>query len=277
MLQPRQRRFIYAASFVYGLTIVDGQSFISPSVGLQFFALLANRAFGRDLLLVNSCLLAIGLVLARIGWIPQLEAGLFHLYVGVTALTIFAALFAIVKTKRVLTHWKPVLAACTFLTIATSTYFTVPILSMTNPPVNWANTRTVEGFLHALTRGQFEKFHLFDGPSIVDQLAVVAKIAIDDLGWLNLFFAVIPLVFSRHFSGRLRTFLIALVVILITTTLLLIAVLNPNLDRQSVAMIRIYFAPAYIIVALFAACGLAIVAAMATKPKTTPVSRHVCN
>ena len=33
----------------------------------------------------------------------------------------------------------------------------MPLAGMTNPPMQWGYPRTVEGFIHAFTRGQYEK------------------------------------------------------------------------------------------------------------------------
>ena len=38
-----------------------------------------------------------------------------------------------------------------------SFYMYMPIASEQNPPINWGYPRTWEGFMHAVTRGQYEK------------------------------------------------------------------------------------------------------------------------
>jgi hypothetical protein len=45
--------------------------------------------------------------------------------------------------------------------------FYMPLAGMTNPPMEWGYPRTVEGFIHAFTRGQYEKANPSDviGPS----------------------------------------------------------------------------------------------------------------
>jgi hypothetical protein len=41
--------------------------------------------------------------------------------------------------------------------LGASFYFYLPLACMTNPPMQWCYPRTVDGFLHALTRGQYEQ------------------------------------------------------------------------------------------------------------------------
>jgi hypothetical protein len=40
--------------------------------------------------------------------------------------------------------------------------FTSRLSGMTDPPMQWGYPRTVEGFFHALSRGQYEKAHPTD-------------------------------------------------------------------------------------------------------------------
>jgi hypothetical protein len=278
LFRPRQRRYLYAAFFFYGLTIIDAQSLIAASVGLQFFAVFGQRAFGRDLLIANSCLLLLGLGLKRLGWFPNLDSTVLTLYLAVSAVTIIAAAVLVVKTRRIFTHWKPVLVGCAFLIIATLSYFAVPILSMTNPPVNWAYTRTIEGFFHALTRGQFERLHpILNGPSFFDHFCVFVRIAVREFGVYFLFFAAIPIVLYRRLGGNLRRWIAALCVLFITTTFLLGAVLNPGSDRQTVELISVIFAPIFIILALLTSAGLAMVGAILTEPLRESALQEVSN
>ena len=41
--------------------------------------------------------------------------------------------------------------------LGVSFYFYEPISGMTDPPMQWGYPRTVEGFFHALSRGQYEQ------------------------------------------------------------------------------------------------------------------------
>ena len=38
-------------------------------------------------------------------------------------------------------------------------YLYMPLAGMSNPPMQWGYPRTVTGFFHALTRGQYERIH----------------------------------------------------------------------------------------------------------------------
>jgi tetratricopeptide (TPR) repeat protein len=55
-----------------------------------------------------------------------------------------------IKPRQALRYTGLFLAGCAF-------YLYMPIASLTNPPMNWGYAGTKAGFLHAITRGQYEK------------------------------------------------------------------------------------------------------------------------
>src|SRR5207237_2848328 len=61
------------------------------------------------------------------------------------------------RTKALLSEWNPVLIMGLLWLAGASFYFYLPLSGMTNPPMEWCYPRTVNGFIHALTRGQYEQ------------------------------------------------------------------------------------------------------------------------
>lgn len=55
--------------------------------------------------------------------------------------------------------------------LGSACYIYMPLASMSNPPLNWGYPRTVTGFIHAFTRGQYERIHpTTDSPSFLKQI-----------------------------------------------------------------------------------------------------------
>src|SRR5205085_1687398 len=108
---------------------------------------------------------------------------LFSVYfvIGIFAALAFATMTVI--TRCVLTHWRTIgVAICLFL-LGLSLYLYLPLASMTNPPVNWGYPRTVEGFIHTITRGQFEHLNPTDSlDRFAEQVWVYATQAGRNLG-----------------------------------------------------------------------------------------------
>ena len=68
-----------------------------------------------------------------------------------------AGLVLLIWALRLLSEW-PACGLMGLLWVAgASFYFYEAIAGMTNPPMEWGYPRTVEGFFHALTRGQYRQ------------------------------------------------------------------------------------------------------------------------
>ena len=67
----------------------------------------------------------------------------------------FGSEFGWIRPRRSLLYTALFLCGCAF-------YLYMPIASATNPPMNWGYAATKEGFLHAITRGQYEKLQMAD-------------------------------------------------------------------------------------------------------------------
>jgi predicted membrane channel-forming protein YqfA (hemolysin III family) len=80
---------------------------------------------------------------------------IFFNFVGI--FSIFSYGFLAAKTRKLFSEWKPILIGIILYCVGAGFYFYMPIASMTNPPMNWGYPRTVEGFKHALTRGNMKK------------------------------------------------------------------------------------------------------------------------
>src|SRR5260221_13058841 len=114
------------------------------------------------------------------------------------------------KTSRLFTEWKPVLASGIAILLGLSLYFYLPIASMTNPPVNWGYPRTVAGFVHVLTRGQFERIHPAD--SVVGVAKVMgsdSKSMLSDFGWIFLPPALLSCLLFRKINDSVVPLLIS--------------------------------------------------------------------
>ncbi len=88
-----------------------------------------------------------------------------------------------VRPRYALLYTALFLAGCAF-------YLYMPIASATNPPMNWGYASTKEGFLHAITRGQYEKLQMADpfGNVIGIQLWIFIRGMISQYSWpLSLF------------------------------------------------------------------------------------------
>jgi hypothetical protein len=74
---------------------------------------------------------------------------------GVLFMAAPAGLFLI--ERKLMTEWKRFLILAAMAGLGLSFYAYLPFSSEQNPPMNWGYPRTMEGFWHAVSRGQYER------------------------------------------------------------------------------------------------------------------------
>jgi hypothetical protein len=270
--RPERRGFLYRAAFVFGLLLTGNQELVVTLPALLVFTLLSQRELGRDLGLVISLLAVAAWGLAWLGlphW-PGADMlqdwGLLLAYalVGLTAVGV------IVRTRRFGSEWKADSACAGLFLLGLAWYFYLPLASMTTPPINWAYPRTAEGFLHEVTRGQYERYHPTDELGrMVQQLWLLAKEAGNGFGWLYLVFAVLPFGLLRRTGRCARNWLLGLAATLLCVGPLMMTLLNPSVDGASTDLIAPYFGAMDLVLALFTGMGLMVAGSAGTKPGRT--------
>jgi hypothetical protein len=282
MSAPDRRRYLYAAAFVYGLTFSNSQALFAAALGLQVLVMSADRRLVREMCLANSLVFAAGLWAERAGFPSVFDTynegfnivhNLFSL-VGIGSILMCVAL--IIRTRRVLTEWKAVSLAGLMFLLGLAIYLYVPLASMTNPPVNWAYARTADGFIHLLTRGQYERIHATTTQDrLAGQLRLYAEIAVREFGAHYLLMALIPFCFLHQMRARERGWILGLFAVYVCLVVLLIVVLNPSNDRSSREACKVFFSASHLVLAVWTGYGLTLIGVLfARPPQGTPRSRQ---
>ncbi len=136
---------------------------------------------------------------------------------------------------------------------------------MTNPPMEWGYPRTVEGFIHAFTRGQYEKANpsdVFHHPgTFATQLGMLGTGIIEEFNWVYAFLALVPFVLLLKLHKRERAWLIGITAIYLCLGVLLLILLNPPPDRAAQSLVRVFFTASHTVIALLIGYALTLVAA----------------
>lgn len=265
-LETGARGFCWLMFFVCGLLLTGNQELILLLPGLVGAVILADAALGRDVAII---ILPLGAAVNLWSGFPTLAGSWwFRPILDSFAAIFLSAIVLAAVTRRIATRWKSALACALFFLLGLSVYFYVPIASMTNPPVNWAYARTIEGFLHTVSRGQYElanptaQFSRFAG-----QLWGLSKEISSEFGWLYLIFAALPFCFLWRMTATGRKWLLSLLPMFACVGPLLLALLNPEFGMQSNDVIfEGYFFPLRVLIALCSGIGLMIAAMAASKP-----------
>ncbi len=163
----RQRpgdRVLYLMSLSFGLGLTNYQVLLLLLGCLALIILVRDTALFRDFAIAGAPF-AVFLVMAQTGVIQTLVGpdqrvvymGIIHPTHPTTFLYI-AFNFAVLALAYVfLPNGKRVAPSILCLELGLLVYAFMPLASETNPPINWGYPRTWEGFVHAITRGQYEK------------------------------------------------------------------------------------------------------------------------
>jgi tetratricopeptide (TPR) repeat protein len=167
--------------------------------------------------------------------------------------------------------WLIVLVCGLLWLLGVAFYFYEPIAGMTDPPMQWGYPRTVDGFFHALSRGQYEKANPTDLLSLdglfrfVMQLGMVFGSLANSFSWVFLFVALLPFLFLLKMQKRERAWIIGLAAIYLCVGVLLTVLMNTTPDRQSADENKVFFTASHAVIAILIGYGLALMSAyMAT-------------
>ncbi|HNU52767.1 MAG TPA: DUF2723 domain-containing protein [Verrucomicrobiota bacterium] len=265
---PGQLRYLYIAAFLFGICFNNHQTLIVAAMGFEVAIAAINPKLGRDALLVNVLFYFAGLVLKSAGLLTTFDQNvpLYVLYNGVGLGSLAGCIWLTVRTGGLLSEWRPVVWTMLAWIAGAAFYFYMPLASATNPPMNWGYPRTFDGFIHAFTRGQYERTNptnIFADPlRFVLQLKMYFEGAIDEFHLVTLLLAVVPFLFFRRMQQRERAWLIGNSAIYCCLAFLLLILLNPSVDRQSRDLTKVFFTASHVTLAMFLGYGLTLLGAI---------------
>lgn len=191
---------------------------------------------------------------------------------GIAAIAAFVHLT--LRTRQLTKEWLGTLVAGVAFGIGMAFYLYMALAGMSNPPMQWGYPRTLEGFIHAFTRGQYEKISPTKGvgdtfleqvSSFVTTYAKQVLLYLDGMdNEFNLVCVLIAIgmfLFYRQMQKRERNWIIGIVGIFICLGPMLVFLLNPPADRQARELIRVFFTASHVLVSIGVGYGLALLAA----------------
>ena len=150
--------------------------------------------------------------------------------------------------------WKQIPALLGLILLGLLPMIYLPLAAAQNPPVNWGDARTREGFLHLINRGQYERLTFSDVLSLqyAEQMLAYSKLLLLQFTPPVLLLAS----FSLFVLKRRTLWLLALLLCLFMYTFVLTAGLNPELDLQTLFIVRVNWIPSYAVMAILIGFGL---------------------
>ncbi len=204
-----------------------------------------------------------------IKWLPM--AGL----VGFSLLRLAAAVDALFLNKlRRSWYWLVTIGSGVAFAIGMAFYLYMPIAGASNPPMQWGYPRTLEGFIHAFTRGQYEKIKPTDGTgeglewfvsfvfTYAKQLLMYFDGLDNEFNLVCVLIAIGVFLFYQTMQPRERKWLIGLTGIFVCLGPLLVFLLAPPPDRQARELVRVFFTASHVVVSMGVGYGIALLTAL---------------
>lgn len=256
---PEQMRWFYAACFMFGLSVCDSQELAPAGVGICCWIVCTKPALARDVFFVTVLLIGILLVWDRSQNVLTITGNLLSVFLVIGILLLIITVVVAVVSRSFFVHWRAAFVGPLAFLAGLVPNFLLPVFSAANPPMNWGYPRTVDGFYHLVSRGQYERVYPADsfaryGESLSCYFADTQK----HFGVLYLCVALIPFCFVWRFQKMQRRWLCGMFGMLMSVSLFMVYLLNPSTDRASEDMHAHFFTPSHLIFSILLGCGLAI-------------------
>ena len=238
------------------------------SIVACLYLVFKTRKAGIELARDFAMVLTLGYILALIGHITnyftyfEYKKGAFILFnlFGLGVAGWFA--YLVMQTRQEGREWLAALGSGGAWMAGAAFYLYMPIASMSNPPLNWGYPRTVFGFFHAFTRGQYEKINpTTNFLTFLKQIGMYVTGAVEEFNLIYLLLALIPFLFFKRMQKRERSWMIGLTGFYLCLSFFLLILLNPGLDRQARDLNKVFFTASHVMVAMSIGYGLTLIAA----------------
>ncbi|HYV26112.1 MAG TPA: DUF2723 domain-containing protein, partial [Candidatus Eisenbacteria bacterium] len=266
---PSQRRYLYLGFFLFGICFNNHQSLIVAAMAIEVAVTAVQAKLGRDLFFGNVIFYLLGLV-ANLS-VLQGNVPLQAIYHVIGLGSIAACAWLTIKTKKLFTEWKSCLISLGAFLLGASFYLYMAVASMTNPPMNWGYPRTVTGFVHAFTRGQYERIHPTAGVGtttlevlgsffsrFTGQVLLLKDGVVLEFSWVYILIGLIPFLFFTRLQVRERAWIIGLSAFYFVLGPGLLILLNPATDRQSLDLNKPFFTASHVLIAMAIGYGLTL-------------------
>jgi tetratricopeptide (TPR) repeat protein/uncharacterized membrane protein (UPF0136 family) len=229
--------------------------------------------FARDGMMLLTFVSAFGIPLGITHYVPKLSSGGAQAFLWVLAIASIAGFgYLIRETKSIGRDWLYTLICGGAWAVGMGFYLFMPISGATVPPMEWGYPRTLEGFIHAFTRGQYEHinptfgegtgFHFIQTflSRYLTQIWRYLEGLNDEFNIIYLLLALVVFLFYLKMKRRERTWIIGMVAIFLCLGPLLVELLNFPSDRQSLELNRVFLTSSHVIISMFVGFGLTLLA-----------------
>ncbi len=264
MSRPGERYILFVIAYMFGLALTNHHTILFVAPALLLAAALRDLRLFRDGSVI-ICVLTAGIFIYQAwslttgpGEPAHFTQNLYY-FLGLFFLLVPAGLYFI--ERRIFTEWRKLGLIALFGLLGISFYLYMPLASEQNPPHNWGNTRTWEGFIRTLTRGQYERIvpaNPFSDPgNFLEQVRAYFISLRGQFTLPSILMAVLPFFFLRRIHRSARAWLFTMLTAYFFVSVMLIMFLNPDLDIQTLFIQRRFFIPSHALYAVWLGYSIA--------------------
>lgn len=193
-----------------------------------------------------------------------------------------AAALLVVGMQAGMMKWQRAVICAVVFILGLSMYAYMPIAASTNPPMNWGFASTKQGFLHAITRGQYQQLELAMPwtNKFWIQMGLFLQQLLRQYSLPVVLFALVPFIALfktwHQLSPRGRQWLVFSLTAFLVTWIGLIIIINPDIDKTQQEINLKFFAAAHCFCAILAGYGIALSIAWATTRWTHLPKNAIC-
>ena len=259
MKEPNNRNWLYLCAFIFGLGITNHQTLLFMGLAIALAVLLKEPKLFLKFLLVGMFYFILIFAHKLIG--PTNEKWLWTTgpsSIGFWFWTIYILTIPLLSILFLKKDGKTVGFTYLLLFLGLSFYFYMPFSSDQNPPINWGYPRTWEGFMHAITRGQYERVTLaavFSSKFLTQLSSYLMDLRSQFYGPIALL-AIIPFFFLSFINKKNIYWLITTLIAFLSVGIVFMILQNPKTDIQNLFIGRVQYIQSHAIYVLWLGYGL---------------------
>jgi tetratricopeptide (TPR) repeat protein len=174
------------------------------------------------------------------------------------------AIYIFLRNPRIVLSPRILLGCLALFFLGLCLYLYLPIRASAHPPLNWGSPNTWDAFWFHVLRMQYRNIEVVRPLSVLaPQLKFFfSSTASESLPVILLLPALFTLWFAR---GEGRAWLLFTLAAFVFTGILLVILANTELDLNAQDLLKVYFLPAYTIVAVWIGYGISIIGLLALR------------
>ena len=279
MADPKQVKWLYIFAFVLGLGITNHITLMFLGLGFAIGMAFRDIRLFRDFAITGVPILIIILFNRWAMGSTEHEHMSWYLgpaHAGFWVWTASAIIIPVIAAF-VLPNGKTVCFTILLAEIGLAFYLYMPISSDQNPPINWGYPRTWQGFMHAVSRGQYEKLHFADAFSaqFLRQLYAYWNDLRSQFYWPVALLAAVPFFFIHKVDRKNLAWLLCTFFAFLCVSVVFMFLGNYKLDIQTLFIARVQFILSHALYAIWIGYGiLLLMAFFETLAKNNQITKY---